>query len=518
MAATVTQPASPASCYRPIRFTVLRSDPVLSQIDEVFIADSSDVSTLGNDLQVGDVVMLFSSATQGPVPLQAGQTILMDAGCGPYAGVHMVTNYFTDSGDKYAVIQSANYGDYTPPDIGAFRVWLNNYAIHLRLLVYPTVGSAPEVVDLRATPDATGRAHFNVDLRIRDFFTHRIDHFVVPPTSGIAHDAHGVTALFYRVHIAEIYDVPGSSAVPDPFDGTHDVLVDDANDVSSYRVAVNAVHPFAGDVLNWSEPSMSEFVVGGTSYARKVLSMLPRGVVRTQSGEVAGRKVTLRPGERFGIHMLTDQATDYEIDGPRLRIYNLTNTPAIHGDVVFTMSGPTSSFRVGIGPGDLGETVDGMTRYAVWIRFENSNFHSEPIEVTVDARCKEGARQFAWLNKLGGVDSHTFTGREIGTSNTKRATVQKPYGVGTGFDWMERTYRAEPERSRVVSTAPIHRDVKQWLAEDLCESANVIVQDHGRWCPCIITSGDVRSYSTGPGMQPCTVEFRMGVDELSQQA
>ncbi len=48
--------------------------------------------------------------------------------------------------------------------------------------------------------------------------------------------------------------------------------------------------------------------------------------------------------------------------------------------------------------------------------------------------------------------------------------------------------------------------------------ANVIVQDHGRWCPCIITSGDVRSYSTGPGMQPCTVEYRLGVDNLSQQA
>lgn len=503
-----------------MRVKVSRTDPPGAIIDEVFIADSGDVSTLGNGLNVGDVVILYTSTYSGPIPPIAGQTIILDNDMGPYAGVRMVTNAFTDGGDKYMVIDAQDHGGFTPasPFMGSFKVWLNNYAIHLRLLVYPTVGSAPEVVDLRATPDATGRAHFNVDLRIRDFFTHRIDRFVVPPVSGIAHDAHGVTALFYRVHIAEIYDVPGSSAVPDPFDGTHDVLVDDANDVSSYRVAVNAVHPFAGDVLNWSEPSMSDFVVGGTSYARKVLSMLPRGVVRTQSGEVAGRKVTLRPGERFGIHMLTDQATDYEIDGPRLRIYNLTNTPAIHGDVVFTMSGPTSSFRVGIGPGDLGETVDGMTRYAVWIRFENSNFHSEPIEVTVDARCKEGARQFAWLNKLGGVDSHTFTGREIGTSNTKRATVQKPYGVGTGFDWMERTYRAEPERSRVVSTAPIHRDVKQWLAEDLCESANVIVQDHGRWCPCIITSGDVRSYSTGPGMQPCTVEFRMGVDELSQQA
>ena len=66
MAATlITEPTSPASCYRPLQFAIERDDPAVNLIDEVFIADASDVSTIGNGLEVGDVVVKYSTTING---------------------------------------------------------------------------------------------------------------------------------------------------------------------------------------------------------------------------------------------------------------------------------------------------------------------------------------------------------------------------------------------------------------------------------------------------------------------
>ena len=519
----VTGPDSPASCYRPLRFDLVRTDPAGTLIVEVFIADAGDVSSLGNGLEVGDVVVYYTGSVFGGIPVVAGQTIIMDADCGPYTGVQMVTNAFDDGGDHYAVIDALDQGDFTPASMtGGFKVWLNNYSVHLRILIYTDPVGTPQTVDLKAQPGPTGHTYFHADTRIKDYFSHEIHTFMGPvPGGGVVQNAHGVTALFYRVHIAEVYDVPGETTLPDPFDGTHDIHVDDVEDLATMRVAVNAVHPYAGSLIDWSSADMGLFVVGGDGsedYERKVLSNIPSGDVVTQSGSVAGRKLTLASSDHFGIFLLTDPEVDHEVDY-RLRIYDLSDgTPSIHSDVVFSLDDLTSSFCVRIGPADLGEEVEGLTKYSVWLRSNTTNFLCEPIEITVDPKCKENRRSFAWLNKLGGVDQYTFTGREISSSKTKRATVRKPYSPGNGFDWTERQYRAEPERTGMVSTAPVSRSVRKWLVQDLHESPNVNVMVEGRPCTATILTDQVVSDNTGGIHKPVTLEYRLGVDNLSQQA
>lgn len=488
-------------------FKVQRTDPSWNLIDEVFIADASDVSTLGNGLQVGDVVVHWTSTVQGSIPVQAGQTIVLDSDMGPYAGVHMVTNYFAGTGaNRYAVIDAEDLGDFTPDAfLGGMRVWLNNYTVYLKLLVYTDPSGTPHEVILDANPDGAGACYFEVGSRIKDYFSHRIDTML---GSGAVFNAHGITALFYRVHFAEVYDVPGDTDIPDPFDGDHNVLVDATDSVATFRVAVNAVHPYAGPVVDWTDTDMSAFEVGSPT------SFWLTGAPRNTAGLI---QVPARASDPLRAFMLTDPGEDHEVD---YKLYVYGDAGLIGTVNIEIPTTTTAAFAVAIGPSDIPLALPKV--YTVRLAIEGEDelpvFKSEALQVDMEAVCRENERTFAWLNKLGGVDVNTFTGREIGSSRTKRATVQKPYNTGSSFDWRMRTYRAEPERTRTVSTSPIRNSVRRWLADDLSESANVISKEYGLWCPVVLTSGDVRSYSTGPGMQPMTIEFFLGVDNLSQSA
>lgn len=501
-AAVPIEPTSPASAYRPLRFKVSRADPSGAIIDEVFIADSADVSALGNGLNVGDVVIRHTSIYSGPIPAIAGQTIILDSDMGPYAGVQMVTNAFTDGGDNYMVIDALDQGDFTPASafVGSFKVWLNNYTVHCRVLVYTDPAEDPQIVDLKAEPDPEGDAYFHVDIPIRDYFNHRIETFMGDvPGGGYIQDAHGVTALFYRVHIAEVYDVPGDTSIPNPFDGTHTILEDDTDDVGTFRVAVNAVHPYAGTIINWTTDGFSDFVPGSSS--KRFLTNAPR-------------TITLGREDHFRLHMLTDAAAGHLVDLD-IRI----GVPAGANIQNVVLSDPTSAFSLACGPADIFGIFPTATTYTIQLRVTGElTVLSETITFNVLDKCSEGDRKFGWTGKLGGVDLFTFRGRETTTSRVKRATVRKPYGSGTGYDWTERPYRAEPERTAVTSTQPMNADHRKWLVRDFFESANTNTIEEGQVCPCTLLTNDNVSGSTGPLFKPVTVEYRLGVDNLTQQA
>lgn len=518
MAASLTSsPASPASCYRPLVFRVARTDPAGTLMEEIFIADAGDVSALANGLEVGDVVMKYTGSIFGGIPVVAGQTIILDADCGPYKGVQMVANAFDDGGDHYAVIDALDQGDFTPATafVGSFKVWLNNYTIFLRTLIYTDPMGSPQTVDLKAQPDTSGICVFHANNVIKDYFSHRIDTFMGPvPGGGIVQNAHGVTALFYRVHIAEVYDVPGETAEVDPFDGDHDVHVDDVEDVATFRVAVNAVHPYAGALLDWSTAGMGQFIIGGTGFSRNVLTNAPRGAV----GAYTGIGLTLGTDDHFKIHMLTDVGEDYGVDYT-IRVFNMDSGSAVFMEAIaVALDDPTSSVSIAIGPADLAGDLTVPGKYRLYVSDDNEAQLSEIIEITVDSKCRENERPFAWLNKLGGVDLYTFRGREISTSKTRRAGVRKPYASGTGFDYTERQYRAEPQRSAMVSTLPVSKPMRKWIVEDMTESPNVNVMVEDRACTCVALTDEVISGNSGPLYKPVTIEYRLGVDNFSQQA
>jgi hypothetical protein len=60
-------------------------------------------------------------------------------------------------------------------------------------------------------------------------------------------------------------------------------------------------------------------------------------------------------------------------------------------------------------------------------------------------------------------------------------------------------------------------EYRRWLSEDMGESANVIAKEQGRVVPVILLSDELQGGDTRPvNIKPLTVDYRMGVDNLSQ--
>jgi hypothetical protein len=506
MAADLTDsPATPASAYRPLRFTVTRDDAIPSQVVFVHPATAAEVIALGNGLQEGDILMEHATI-MGPVPTAVGQTInLWD--CDLYNGVFTITKVIDASN---VVLDAEDLGDDTPA-LGLCRIYLDNYAFHIEVQIFTDPTSDPQTVRLRAVPDEDGVAVFDVSQVIRRYFSTDISPIALPPSVGsITFDAHGITALFYRVVIAELYDVPGETATIDPFADEDLVIHSDLIEEGSgfYRVAVNAIHPYYGDKTTWAVDDMAIFVPSAPGFVRKCLTNAPN------------RQVVL-PTDRFRLHMLSDVADSFAVDYVLMvRTVNADGSTSFLDTIPIELVGvTTSAFAVAVGPADLAPFITVPAHYAVYVSNDNEDALSEAFYFKQDTACKEVKRTFACLNLLGGVDHYTYTGRELEIPNVKRATVTKPYGAGTGNDWNEKQYRSEDETRFMLSSGPIGNLTRQWIGRSFFKSANnVLILSDEVVAPVIIKTDKITSGTTGSVMKPITLEYYQGVDNMVQDA
>lgn len=503
MAATLTSsPASPASAYRPLWFEVTRTDPALSRIFFVHVADATEVATLGNGLVEGDILVQHQ-AWSGTVPGIVGQTINLLDSCAPYNGVWTILNAFSSGGDDYVVINAPDYGNFDPAGTVSGRIWLNNYTVWCELRVYTTPTGTPQTVYLHGKPNLSGVVSFNVAPPLTDYFDSGdvplFPQYVLPWTGTLCQHAHGLTALYYQVRFVEIWDVPGETASVDPFtDG------DEVHDDSTNRVAVNAVHPYHSDLLTWETASMSSFVVGTST--RKFLTYAPR-------------LLTLADSDSFRLHMLT--GTSGEVNHSLVvKQVNADNTlTTLTTQLLDIGTDPVAAFSVAVGPADLAAYITLPERYRVWLIDSEDDIASEVFEVIVDTKCKEVRRPLAWLSKLGGVDLYTFTGREIETSKATRTTIRKPMGRGTGYDWSERGNTSSPGSTFLLSSAPLNAATRAWIARDLGQTAiSALKLSSTQVTPIVLTSDGHLAANTGGLGKPLTIEYRRGTDNLVQQA
>lgn len=543
MAATVdTQPASPAAAYRPLEFTVLRADPSGSEVLHIYVADSTLASTLG--IEVGQVVVKHATII-GSVPAVAGQTMIFYRNCGAYGayvsqygkGIFMILDEISSGGFLWMVIDAPDLGDFTPSGspTAALRMWLNNYTVFCRVSVYTDPAEDPVEVDLKGTPDTAKKVVFDVSKVVQNYFNSDLSPYCMPVGGGeLVQTAHAVSALFYEVKFAEVYDTPDNEVVLDPFDGTDYTGSDVFYTDTDYRVAVNAVHPstYTDEVidsstpatLDWSTADLSDYEVGGgpdigQHYVQKFLTHMPR-------------RRTMGSGDFFRLHMLTNHAALLEV--PKwtvdfLLVVHDYSTGADGGTVLeqaITLNGETAAFSVAVGPADLAEIITVPSRYRIYIGVDNTTGdlgpdilrYSELVDITVDSECRETSRPIIMLNPMGGVDSFSFTARELDyaqdgesfytasargltrgerqwlvTNLMKRgkvATLQKGYASGTGYDYTERAYKGAVAFTRLSDT---------------------IV------APVIIETTSSQAASTGSLSKPLIIDFRIGRDQISQQ-
>jgi hypothetical protein len=523
MAATLPiTAATPAAAYRPLYFEALRVDPDLSDVTFIRPATSGDVTTLGSGLAVGDILVQHTDWDGSVAVIDAGWVLLSDD-CLGYAGVHRVLNSFDDGTDFYTVIESADFGALTFGTAAHGRVYLNEYTVFCKVSIYTDPSASPVVVYLQGTPNNAGKTGFYIDKVVRNYFNNNIEPFAKAIPFGLAQNAHGVTALFYKVSFAEVYDSPGE-IVTDPFDGGEYVGSEVFYTDTDYRVAVNAVHPASEiteaivpstpTVLDWSTAGLNGFQVGGTLWARRFLTLSPR-------------RQRVMSDDHYRLHMLTSDIDNgdtlkYTVDYT-LRVYDFTNGTLLIGDIILqepiALAGiTTAAFSIGVGPADLAGFVTLPAKYAVMITNDNTGAFSEIFTFEVDSDCKEVKRSIAFLNPLGGVDSYTFTARELDNANDGQGvytvsarglnsrerkwlvngllrrgdtkTLSKYYDPGTGYDYTERPYSGCIAVTRLSDT---------------------IV------APVIIETTKALASSTGGYNGPLTIDFRIGRDQTSQQ-
>lgn len=509
------QPVSPSAVYRPMRLAVQRAFYSPAQVAFIRPADASDVSTLGNGLAVGDI--LVKHGTLAP-DVTAGEWVLL-AKCGAYDGEHQVINDFDAGGNHYLVIDSADYGSVTPSSpVGTVVKWLHDYAIHVKVLVYPNPAGTPREIILEGTPDGSGLTEFYLDKYLKtEFDLKNLGVYALPVGGGsVVQNANNLTAVFYRLHVAEVFDVPGEDGEVDPFDGEHDVLVDDVGAVASFRVAVNAVHPYQ----DWGTDGFGAYVVGAAG--RKFLTQAPR---ETLVSTTVGPRLTMADSDRFRVHMLASStavgstaayACDYVL---RVRQVNADgSTGAQLLEKTISIAGNTPAFSVAVGPADLEPFMTLPTRYRAYVSNASEAILSEPIDITVETACRENRTAMACLNLLGGVDHYTFTGRlwreaKDGRVNYKvssaplgaavrawvvqlfgergpTATVRTSYAAGTGNSDTEHAYQGALAVERLSDTL---------------------------FTPVIFTNDLGVAASSGPYGKPVTLEYRRGVDNTSQR-
>ena len=118
--------------------------------------------------------------------------------------------------------------------------------------------------------------------------------------------------------------------------------------------------------------------------------------------------------------------------------------------------------------------------YLVFLNFDDV---TESFRVDVLETCNESRTVF-FLNKLGGVDSWTFTARLQVQRNFQRSEFQKKFGSLNGnaydYDTYEGRYQNfhnKSENTETIDSDWLHPEVHAWLVRELLESPLVWTED-----------------------------------------
>lgn len=498
----VSSPTTPRSLYRPIQYTYGVNPPTPVAITFVRVATSGDVVTYPTLIEGESIIVEHASLTGFLV----GQHMIIQ-GAGEWNGVRKVREILDST---HTVIDGAGFDAVTAGTIGIYR---NNHKF-LVYLWHDISETSPRAV-LKVDVNDEGQATFSVNTVLQSWINSDLLHAVsiADLTSTGFISAEYLSSVIFRLQVIEGYDVPNADGINvwtlfdqwDPLAGTP-------------KAAINGVHPYdheypqeANAQLDWSTSSLSAYQLGGS--AARFLTYAPRTNQKGAAGE-KGRAVLINPAPFSG--------DTYDL---RLFATPFGGTAIIIGTATITIPAGISSFAIPTGLTELealtGETVDPdvYESYSVYLTQGDFEPITEVITIQIDTKCSEVRRRFHWLNKLGGIDSYSFTRREIASNKIKRSVLSKPYGATTGYDYRQRVYRTEPSRNFAVSSEQVKPKVRQWLVEDLLESANVLTS-HGstRLSTVIFSTDGMESFSTEDRKSQIVLNYAIGVDNISQES
>lgn len=452
----------------------------LSNVPEL---DEDDLIVTGNfataSFVVGDYVLIEN--TQG----------------GTYSGTYRVVK--VPNTDIIAI-----EGEYTSDDIqGTVGRYYNNLVIYAELLMS---NQAPKSVTFPLQPNSAAIYTLNVsEAASRTYPSLFTEVFQNCGYAGIGAELKSVVQS-YQISAWEGYDV-ATNGVPEFFNTKKG-----AKYVSN-KFIIDSAHPYHhtdadGTVdLSWTD-KYNGYIIGLST--AKFLTFGPR------TGQV------VRSGEDYFLVYLWDGNT---AGGLELTFsqYNEAGTFISNTDLDIAPYVPTApgAYLINVGPSQLSSYFSGsMAKYTVALQNSNEGLLTEAFTLTYSTDCHRADRRMFWRNELGGIDQYTFTAREDEATKVSTRTITKPYmsRTPTNVEWQERAYRTDIERVYSAWGALHSQTIQKWLAESLCESADIVTNIWAdNWTKVILQDNTTDAFTTVAGATRMNISYRLGVDNRKQQ-
>ena len=461
----IEQPPRFVSAYKPMLIgvtstkspnntTPFESGIPISTIKE---ADSTDVTTYGAPLEVGDVFVVHTSVTVTVLPI--GQTLKISA-CDitDYDGVHRVTKVISDT---VLVIDSEPFGEAIT---GLLEKHYENFTVYARCTLQD---GRQRTYDISA--DSDGTFYLDPSDFIRSTFN---DVFTIAnATDAFALiDAETYITMGYYVNCFEAYNVPDDDGINVYTEQEKDGDV--ANVLN--KIAVNSVQPYhhinegtgAIDYL-WDE-DMEPYETADDGGTYRFLSYHPG--TSTYNVDTAHRCAYTDP---VWLAFLWADTTNTDIRY-RLNYFNVNGSnTTVFGD----LTANKKSYLFNAGAEAIG-VPDTALRYSVAI-YRNNTELIPPVWFTIDETCQAGTR-FYLFNRFGAIDQYTVDGGKVSRSmEVDRLVTTKNYiakTLGVGGDYNRRTYATAVTASYEQDTRTERKEKARWILDELLTSPDVRLQ------------------------------------------
>lgn len=305
-------------------------------------------------------------------------------------------------------------------------------------------------------------------------------------------------------------------------DGTTELTISVYGDDSANSFyAVNSVIPYIGmnDFSVFSTNyDMSDYAYTDTGNEQKFLTNQPYTTRIQRDSNYSLSYVinaeTIGGGTPIGNCEVRLYVRTYNSSGATIA----TNQTVLENDTLANLKGTRA---VLVGTTNLGAWITSETvKYDCYITLYNvitgNSRLTEIKEFEIDDTCYRDEYRFEWVNKLGGLDAFTFTGRYDKTSDIDKETFKRSLNdVRSIPERQLTTLTVNSEDIHTVNSGIVSKAERDWL-EELLESPEVYLIKDGYRLPVHIDT-KFGFEKLGEDSFNVTCEFRLAFDKITQR-
>ena len=247
--------------------------------------------------------------------------------------------------------------------------------------------------------------------------------------------------------------------------------------------------------IDWLDFDYTDYQIDGFSTAHKFLTDSPRTIKIDSSQHYA---LSFILTERFSANSYAIKAySGYNASG------SLLNSALVTNDLSTDPTWDKKYFRIPVGTLDivtldaanmlpLAPTVSitpstilvGAASYTIQLRDNTNALTSEKFTFNIEQECSKYAPvRVAWLNRLGGFDSHNFNMKSIEKIDVKKDNYdQQTNTLGiNSYDYQKKsrgttTYNVELMEKVTINSNYLTEEESEWM-EDLVTSPNIYIEN-----------------------------------------